>query len=74
MHVTIFENSLRHSTRALGHTIQRHNLGLHICGESRVFSSTKIDGFGTTRHLNPNPIVAIRHDDTRFAQLINDCV
>jgi orotate phosphoribosyltransferase len=31
MHVTIFENSLRHSTRALGYTVKRHNLGLQVC-------------------------------------------
>ena len=74
MHVTVFENSFSHSTRALGYTVKRHNLGLHIGGKSGVFCSTEIDSLGPTRHLNPNPIVAIRHNDTRLAQFINDCV
>ena len=71
MHVTVFENSLGDSTRAFGDTIQRHNLSLHIGGKSGVLRGAEIDGLGTTRHLNTNPILTIRHDSARLAQFIN---
>ena len=71
VHEAVFKNRFSDRTGAPGNSVKRHELRLHVCGESRVLGGAKRLRLQTACRLHPDEAIARRDDSTGFAQLVN---
>ena len=74
MHETVFKNRFSHRAGPLRNSIERHELGLHVSGETGVFGGAKRLSLHTAPRLNADKTLARRDGGARLAQLVDHCI
>ena len=69
MHETVLEDCFGYCRRALSHTVERHELRLHVGWESRVWRSTQTYRLQGPIGRQVYPVLSVLYMRTRFLQL-----